>query len=247
MDRDTLNSELKGPYEELLKYIQDLLKNIQNESNPDLSLFFPQVRDSYFGIDNKILFVGKCVNGCDKKITLDLNIDELFKEIKNDEQLRWVEDNKIKRYNTNKSAFWRLIKAISKTNLKEGEWYDNIAWTNLYKISPSKSGNPTAYWKKEQREKCKKILTKEIECFAPKYVIFLTSGWESCFLEQIEKFNNKKWSEYKWNKYVTKYKEIDNRYFILSEHPQGKLEEPHVKAIVEILKETGKITWPEEQ
>jgi hypothetical protein len=216
---------------------KNLLDSIQNKSRKDLCLFFPQVGKNYFDIDDKILFIGKSVNGW---ITNILDIDILFDDknderiINRDDQIIWVKDNKNKDYNSNNSAFWRLIKNISKKYLKKDDWYNNIAWTNLYKISPWKGGNPSTGLKKLQSKICVEILTKEIDYFNPKYIIYLTSGWEDFYLRQIE-YDISKNVIVKWDKYKTKYQKFDNRYFVLSQHPQGKKENPHIKAIIDIL------------
>ena len=194
-----------------------------------------------------ILFVGKAVNGWAKKE--DQSFEKLFAI---HDQMKWAEnlwnsrknDDSKTQYLTRRSAFWRVIKGITSSYYEDvDQWYAHIAWSNLYKISPNKSndgGNPNAKDKGKQLDLCRRILKKEIEILSPKYVIFLTSGWESKsgFLWYI---NNKQHTEHieeiTWggNNKIRVY-EINDVTFITSVHPQGKNEELHKKNIINLLK-----------
>jgi len=218
----------------------NLVDNIPKKLKNDLCVFFPQIGKNYHEIKDsqKILFIGKSVNSW---ITNGLNIEKLFESnneeriVNRDDEIYWVERNDNPDYNSNNSAFWRLIKSVTKRYFKVDDWYKNIAWTNLYKVSSWKGGNPSAYLRKIQTKMCINILNKEIEYFNPKYIIFLTSYWETFYLKSIG-YNNKNNESIKWDKYKTYYQKYNGRIFILSQHPQGKKEEPHIKAISEILK-----------
>ena len=101
-------------------------------------------------------------------------------------QMEWVSNLEGQNgNNTNKSAFWRTIKKISIEYFREKDWYNYIAWSNLYKLSPEK-GNPNANLQNIQRETCLKILDEEIKVLQPNYIIFLTSGWEDYYLQSIK-------------------------------------------------------------
>ena len=52
-------------------------------------------------------------------------------------------------------------------------WFESIAWSNLYKISPS-MGNPSEKSKSRQKDICLSILKKEIETIKPKHILFET-------------------------------------------------------------------------
>lgn len=125
-----------------------LNEDLNNEVRP-LSLFFRQVGDKYLNADNKIrlLFIGKSVNGWVRE---SKDVDKLFDSqdenriVNRDDQLVWVKNHEGSKedYNTNRSAFWRVIKAISKKITDTNEWYRYVAWSNLYKASP-KDGLPS--------------------------------------------------------------------------------------------------------
>jgi len=187
-----------------------------------------------------LLFIGKAVNGW---VTDDKNVENLFDKHNSDrifernDQMKWVNNlsGNTKGYNTKRSAFWRLIKKVTKSYHPD-EWYSHIAWSNLYKIAPWKGGNPNSKLQKQQKEFCIKLLQTEINILSPEYVILLTSGWESSFIESIKKGKEfKTIAEKKWDKYKTSLIEIDKIKYIISHHPQGKKEWDHKKAIIELI------------
>lgn len=132
-----------------------------------------------------ILFVGRVVNGGSANANLDVNA--LFDEnIKGG--IEWVEKNmsqskRQKQYNANNSAFWRTIKGITqKAYSIQNGWTSKIAWSNLYKVSPHKSGNPTSKQERLQFKYCEEILKTEIETLQPQFVVFLTSKGVNKFI-----------------------------------------------------------------
>jgi hypothetical protein len=116
-----------------------LLEVDANGFKDDIYTFFPQAGEKYFNAKKRCLFIGKSVNGWVTKCT---DVDALF-NIKNkdrivnrNDQMEWVsnlEGQNGKKYNTKKSAFWRIIKNISLEYFGEKDWYNYIAWSNLYK------------------------------------------------------------------------------------------------------------------
>jgi len=222
--------QFREHYEELLGLIP---KNLSKK----LCVFFPQVGKNYYNMEEKILFIGKSVNSW---ITNKLNMDILFDSkneeriVNRDDEIYWVERNDNKHYNSNNSAFWRLIRNITKKYILKNDWYNNISWTNLFKISPWAGGNPSGYLQKLQSKICINILNKEIEYLNPKIIVFLTSYWETFYLKSIGLDLNKN-KTVKWDKYETYYQIFNNRIYILSHHPQGKKEELHVNAILKAI------------
>jgi hypothetical protein len=229
--------------ENLFPLYNSLLK--KNISEKDIYTFcmqwgnqFPQEEKS------GILFVGKATNGW---ITNSKNIELLFGETEKrvfarGDQMKWVGklENNVKGYNTRKSAFWRIIKKVAEHKNGKNEWFNKIAWSNLYKLSFEK-GNPNEKLKKNQIEICKKILEEEIKILNPKYVIFLTSEWEKEYITYLTK--DKKQENYKSLKWGKNYKTfgftVDNLNYIISVHPQGKNENDHFKKIKEIIENLG--------
>lgn len=218
-------------------------KLLEDNSFKDICTFSFQWGKNYpFDKSSGLLFVGKAVNGW---ITNETDVTQLFnmanpeRIFAREDQMEWVNNlsGNTNGYNTRKSAFWRLIKKVSETYYSE-KWYSNIAWTNLYKIAPWKGGNPNGKLQEVQRKYCFDLLKKEIEILTPKYVIFLTSGWEKAFIEYLNE--NRKMNivgEKKWGKYKTSMIEINDIKFIISHHPQGKNECEHRNAIIELINE----------
>lgn len=194
-----------------------------------------------------LLFVGKAVNGwIDIKKNNDENdLKELFNIELGDgllarkDQMKWVENTKPDDPHpyVNRSAFWRVIKTTTTDLYPTKEpWYSNIAWSNLYKVSGSKGGNPRVKLQKQQREYCFEILKKEIELLAPKYVIMFTSGWEEPFLYNLNGNKDPEvLAEKRWGEYETILYKIKGVNFIVSPHPQGKKQDIHVDALIKLI------------
>ena len=234
------SEEFKPLYKELINCF------CSEKWNGKIYPFFIQEGKNFQNSDNRILFVGKSVNGW---ITNSTDIDVLFygdsegkrKIVNRTDEMCWVvkPNTKRKGVKTYKhSSFWRLIHFVTKSLLleeKSKEWYDYIAWSNLYKISPKK-GNPTDEMKKLQQEICCKILDKEIEVLQPKFIVFLTSGWEKFYMNHLG-LNLSSFSYITWGKKNHKIKYCTNSgiTYILSQHPQGKPEKSHGNKIVEII------------
>jgi len=231
--RDKLHDSLKPIY-------KDLLSNIQTDK--DIYTFCAQWGKNFTDKNNeRILFVGKATNGW---ITKSEDIETLFG--KDDErifdradQMDWVNNLKgnKKGYNTNNSAFWRVIKKTAESVLNTNDAIPKIAWSNIYKVSYHK-GNPDEKLKRMQKESCKLILEKEIELMSPKFVVFLTSGWEEVFIKYLNGGTEPKPIEtVKWkDKHFSKSYKIGEITYITSVHPQGKNEEEHVKVLSKLMK-----------
>ena len=217
-----------------------LLEEFEDNSFEKICSFCFQWGKNYpFHKKSGFLFVGKAVNGwiTDETDVIQLfdsaNLDRIFAR---EDQMEWVKNlsGNTVGYNTSKSAFWRLIKKVSENYYEE--WYSNIAWTNLYKIAPWAGGNPNRKLQNTQRKYCFELLKKEIEILAPKYVVLLTSGWEWGFIKYLNENENPiVLGEKVWAGYKTSIIEIKGVKFIISHHPQGKNEEEHVKAIIDLI------------
>ena len=193
-----------------------------------------------------ILFIGRATNGW---ITDVENIDILFgdsdKSIFNrKDQMQWVEncEGNVYRYNSRKSAFWRVIKNVSKRYYPEN-WSAYVAWSNICKVAPYEKGNPNNSLYYAQIEICCQILEIEIELLSPKFIILLTSeSWAKdflCYLTHEEPPQAIKYIHWgKENQYTMKVYLIYGRIYILTEHPQGKKEDLHIQAIIEAINET---------
>ncbi len=238
-------------YREILKelYAPMLLKVKDSGYQGDVCSFCAQWGESYFRLekDRRFMFVGRSVNGW---IHDKLDIDILFGEgedriFNREDQMRWVKDREGNKtgYNTRHSAFWRVIRRITKSHLdiKGDDWVSHMVWSNLFKVSPHKSGmNPDLGLRDIQRNDCIQIFKRELEFFNPGHIIMFTGGWEGYYLKSL--FGLERNAELPkpvrvipWSKHETRQYAIDGRNFIVTKHPMGKPEDPHINAISELL------------
>ena len=219
--KETLKNKLKPLYEKLYQ-------KFGNESfDSELSAFYVHV-GSEWKQRKGILFVGKATNGWES----EKDQDKLFAHFVEDkEPIKWVEDQigSKDKYNTSKSAFWRVIRKITYLYFSEN-WYKNIAWSNLCKVAPTNGGNPCNEDFYKQRDICKEILLTEIDILKPKAIILFTSDWNILDLPKESKIAEEKWE----NTSSILYK-VNGVYYIHSVHPQGKKELPHKEAIEKLI------------
>ena len=116
----------------------------------DKAAIFVPMRGKQYHPSNKIrlMIVGRAPNGWNSKI--DYSTGEVFgnsaKELYEDrKRFTWIKEAEcLYHYFLSGSAFWRVTKKIWTTlsKIDDEEWYEYIAWTNLYKIS-NQEGNPS--------------------------------------------------------------------------------------------------------
>lgn len=202
--------------------------------------FYPKMENT------GILFIGRATNGW---ITDVDDIERLFgsstdRIFNRGDQMQWVEDceGNTQGYNSRRSAFWRVTKNISK-EFYPNNWSAHVAWSNICKVTPFEKGNPSDALYYEQIEICNKILKIEIELLSPKIIILFTAeNWAKDFLCYLNNdkapisIKDKYWGQN--NQYQLKVYLINGRTYILTEHPQGKKEDLHTKAIIETINES---------
>ena len=143
--------------------------------------------------DIRLMIVGRAVNGW---TTIDVTSAEAFGEAAQAafgaEGFTWIDtsqdslcnfpDEGETKYYLSKSPFWRVCKGIweSLTGRTEKTWINYVAWSNIYKIAPKITGNPTTKVCKAQIVLCRKILQREIEVYRPTHILFVT-GFEWWF------------------------------------------------------------------
>ncbi|TKD60537.1 hypothetical protein [Flavobacterium sp. ASW18X] len=239
----------------LLENYKPMLDKIAKSKYKESScVFCAQWGETFLDVSEeaKVFFVGRAVNGwihniIDSEIIFGSSDDRLFNR---PDQLKWVVTSygKTNGYNPKKSAFWRVVKrvAIEMQAIHDSNWHKKIAWSNLFKVAPNQTGgNPNIKLRNIQREYCISIFKKELEFFNPEIIVMFTGGWEGYFLKNlmgIDRMENlpepKKvigWGD----KYESSVFEIDcfgeKRKFIVSQHPMGKKEFPHVEAILKLM------------
>jgi len=231
---EELRNNLKPLYAELIKSVSDI---------DYVKAFFCMQWGKNFPFENNhgLLCVGRATNGWDSWTNNEVTVDNVFDCIFNkSDQMKWVEKLEgNEEYNTNKSAFWRVIKQIAQ-HYHPTNWTSFIAWSNICKVAPEK-GNPNNTLYEAQIDVCHQILQTEINVLSPKVVLFLTGkNWANSTLRYLNHSQStKSIKKHSWGDYECKVYEIDNVIYLLSEHPQGKPEVEHVQCVIDLLKDLG--------
>jgi len=144
---------------------------------------------------------------------------------------RWG-PQKDKAYNTRRSAFWRVIRAvvyrlkIADADDNETPWSSHLVWSNLYKIAPCDGGNPNSTLRKAQLDGCVKLLQWELKHYQPRRVLFLTGWWADQF-----PFLNEAWKDQPKPKVQSSVEDVGQldcgshkAICVVAGHPQGKNE-----------------------
>ena len=247
-----MNTEVEQIYQDLFF---DLALNTHINPMEQLS-FFCAMR----GLKSKgeLMVFGRAVNGWEaghaaselvseaqrKKVIAEMND---YSEPPDKCPMRWVTDAQgAKEYNTNKSAFWRVIRMttadLSIANCQSPNWSSYLIWSNLYKVSPKEKGNPSSRLKRIQLEYCKKLLAEELSHFSPKRLLFLAG------MDWIEPFIENELISFKLKPHGS-YAELYGRVFVhssgqsipavVAKHPQGKPERELVDEIISAFSAIG--------
>lgn len=230
--------ELKPLYAELMDAVSDYAYQELIPFCLQWGEFFPSEPNT------GIMFYGRATNGW---VTSESDVEKLFDQnsgdciFARDDQMQWVEDcagGQEDYYNSNKSAFWRVIRQTAKHFYPDDELLQ-ICWSNVCKIAPDAS-NPNDGLFYAQLPVARRIMQKELEIFSPKHVVLLTGqAWCQDFLFFLNgNHHTKSIAKYNWgshNQYTVKVYKMGNIYFYVSEHPQGKNEHTHVRALVNAI------------
>lgn len=225
--KDRLKEELFPLYEKLVNRVPDAQKE-------NYAAFCMQWGKQFPSNPNEgILFVGRATNGWHYSA---LDPKRIFSEdpdlrvFNRENQMEWADGY------VHKSAFWRVIKAVSQQNHAE-PWYDHIAWSNLCKIAPEIEGNPSNSMYYDHLELNCAILKTEITILSPKVVVMLTKmNWAVDYLKYLNKgvipalVATENWGNYQAQLY-----DIGNCFVVVSEHPMGKKESLHTEAIQRLI------------
>jgi hypothetical protein len=190
----------------------------------------------------KLLVVGRATNGWGNQFyKADLEdcrrISDSFIPTTVPENLDWITQqwgtNDKGKYNTNRSAFFRVLRMLAKRIASDSDdCVDHICWSNLYKVAPN-GGNPSSRLMTIQFERCADILRSEIESYKVQNVVFLTSySWAKPFLDRLNVSNQLESAEYHLVEFASSAGGVN---YVVGQHPQGKPEQPHCNEIVNAL------------
>lgn len=216
------------------------LANGDHDAYPEneLSSFLSMKGDLY---DAKLMIVGRAVNGWrttwnpeEKAPTDAMSLsEETLKDVTrlNRCPMLWVTDiwngkkNSTDKYKTRTSAYWRVAKKTAKglkmSDVRNNDWPSFLVWSNLYKLSHSKRGNPSEKLQKIQFEACAELLSLELKIYKPKNLLMLTGlNWAKPFLVKLG-IPFQKPSD---TTYVEGVAQFDGTKIVIAQHPQGKKE-----------------------
>lgn len=191
-ERNILASEILGP----------IFENSQKVKPRKLTVFLPLKGDRYSG---KLMIVGRAVNGWRTTFDFDepqklrtpqeIAEDVYKKSIGGDGKcpMSWVSDlwrEQKDKYNTKRSAFWRVTRGIVEglgiAKVNDDTWPSHLVWSNLYKVSPDKGGNPSNKLCDIQWDGCLSLLKAELEEYRPERLLFYTGwNWARSFLSEL--------------------------------------------------------------
>lgn len=210
--------------------------------------------------DNELMVVGRAVNGWAKGVfpsnlaamaplTMDY-AETIFSSVTGNDScpMLWVTkcwanpSNPDSKYNTKKSAFWRVIRAVVAecgiANTDKDTWPSHLVWSNLYKIAPAEGGNPSKTLRDIQLSECISLFQLEISTYLPRRLLLMTGlNWARPFLKNIVP-TFVPVSDYQ---YVEAVAEIIHgsgctTKVVIAAHPQGKSEAIWIQSVVKAFK-----------
>lgn len=145
--------------------------------------------------DVRLMLVGRATNGwgktlpvdseesfADKAVPVFQSIDRFqtewkMKDCLNNPYSEYLDANgEWKKYYLSGSNFWNYTKDIwcklNHVNNKPN-WYESIVWSNIYKIAPTDSGNPSTNLIYAQAKACIDILKAEIDLLKPTHILLV--------------------------------------------------------------------------
>jgi hypothetical protein len=197
---------------------------------------------------NDLLVCGRAVNGWNlewspsRALTEDSR-SQLMAEIrdcdaKDGAPMEWVAEawQSRQRYNTARSAFWRVIRAVANALELEGfdqlKWSSYLAWTNLYHLALGTTGNPPSRLMRLQLPLCLEQLQRDLRELQPKRVLFLTGmNWAAPFLGAVTFTSNTPLGLVEASGWFSTQNSA-RASVIVAKHPQGKPHDDFVQAVV---------------
>jgi hypothetical protein len=234
-------------YQNLLQKIADQSRHFQKL---DLVAFHP-MRGPGEAVDT--MYIGRALNGWhwdfrveelnpDPDVILNKILEDKHEATTHEDRLDWVEKywkNSTKGYNTAKSQFWQVIRQLSIDRNQTGEqWWDDIVWTNFFKIAPAKR-NPTGKMIKVMGQASHDLLMAEIAYYQPRNIVCLSGLSYAAHLLASTKSTVRVDHDPSLLEYVGDVCWDDGEVvrLIIAPHPQGKSAARIAKEIMPLLKE----------
>ncbi len=163
----------KKLYQTLLEPFQEQLWSHELTSCPII------VGNDYEQSKFRLMYVGRAVNGWEfdwHKDSLEGLTEQVFSHGFN----MWnISDNPIQPegYNFNRSPFWQLCHKLMDIQGESSSWSSRVAWSNLFKVAPYKTGNPDSKTMLKQLPACINLIKEEINLYKPSHIVFVTDTW----------------------------------------------------------------------
>lgn len=212
-----MNNQLKALYKELLSIQMKDGRTIYDRITPsDLCLAGHRVGRLYDGLLIYGQAMNGWQNG--ENLSIDALIDEIEAGASDYKELYTMVDyngwhgytnGKPAKYHYKRSKFWKLNylvitnaqdtaldnfyidqpqSEVDRTNTFDNAWSQKVAWSNLFKVSYSKGGNPDSKIKDAISEVSLEIILREIELLKPTRILFNTG--ENFFADTALKNEN---------------------------------------------------------
>ena len=132
------------------------------------------------------------------------------------------------------SPFWRVIREVMEglgIASENDPWFSYLVWSNLYKVSPAKGGNPGNRLCRIQLNGCKSLFDAELAIYRPSRLLLLAGwDWAGDFVESDCRTHNNAGS-------VEATGQRRKTRIVVATHPQGKSE---AEWVTDVLAAFGK-------
>ena len=252
--KDALAISLKPLYQGMADDLKDKSRMV-----PFMGAFGEKYAESKLP---RILFVGRSTYGWIDHLGWDMDYHFDWEGNRGKDDRGFARSNQIKKIVTRngRSPFWGLIEKVSRnyslicrhrSMVQEGEWYDKMGWSNVCKVSyknPTYGNTDSGMPLEVQRKWCAEILRNEVACMQPKIVVLLV-GWNWLndkfpgFMKELGATRIDMGDmDVKWKGrsdkpcYKLRVYRCADTYYLLTEHPQDKNDDAHVKVIKRVVR-----------
>ena len=247
IDFDSYRESLKHLYEKLC--VDDELIRIHTKT--PLCFSATEWGDCFSDTNPRVLFLGKANNGAYRPKRLA--VDELFDGndliLSNGGGMKWIDDtwdcpNKCGWY-PGRSPFFRVLRKMSEELCDlyhwKSSWYKYVAYGNFGKCNIDANPSPSMRIYSDRELLFAEMLNVDLKYLNPNFVICFTGSGDSTFwfskmflgyLDAVET------DCVQWigdNRFCIRVYHARGRYFLVSEHPQGKPEDSHVETMLKII------------
>ncbi|MBQ8508556.1 MAG: hypothetical protein IJ493_01475 [Clostridia bacterium] len=159
------------------------------------SAHFAAMKGQYYDVAGlRFLLIGRAANGWGRLDTASAKAfgEDAVRQFGDYGRWDWIESVngvlynahdrdksvKSKRYCIDRKPFWSYAKAVwqsfGQAPYTGDVWMKNIAWSNLYKVSPLNGGNPAPRMLKAQQAACIEIVKQELALLHPTHILIMT-------------------------------------------------------------------------